>query len=262
MTLGVASSSGCAGSEETRYVHDVPVHAGVLHSFETDKGFTIVLDEVELAIHAIHFTQAGEAHEASRRPLLDLLLPVAYAHPGHSHGGETTGELHAPATAHFAFDTPAAPFGYADLAHGEYDAADLILDRIGSDESCSITAPQTAELDMRPTLRLAGSAEKDEAEYFFSLELLFERCRPITGIPFEAHVTDAGGTVVMSFDGQSRYEGREGGFPTIFDGIEFDSVPAERNASGELLLHTDRPTETTLKARLRSHDFYSFELRP
>lgn len=262
LALGVASS-GCSDSKETRYQRDIPIFvAPYVHTFETDLGFTIVLDEIEFAAHAIHFTQAGEAHEASRKPLRDLLFPIAHAHPGHNHGGETTGEMQEPAHVRFAIDAPGSPFGYADLAEGQYDAANMVLNHIGSEQSCPITSPADEAPSTLPSIRITGSAEKDRVEHYFVAEIQLERCRTITGIPFDAYVNEYGavGTIRLLFEGQSRYANLEGIYPTVFDGIEFDRFAGERDVVyGDLLLHSDRPTETMLRARLQSHDYYYFE---
>lgn len=247
-------AAGCSDTSETVFVEDVELWACPLHTFETDEGYHVVLHEVEIALSSLYFTRFGEAHLASKWfRVLDGLVPSAFAHPGHSQGGEITGELRGSAVLHFSTEQPHAPVGLADLAVGTYDAVDFTFGRLGA------PAGDTENPDPNSvTIILLGEAEKDATTYPFRAEIRQDLGRTVIGAPFPLTVTADTRDLAVTFDGKSRFA-IDGAYPTVFDALSFEEFSGAINDDGLLLLHTEREFHNRLRNQLQKHDFYYFD---
>ena len=78
------AAAGCAGTEQAAAVElPVATTSTPVASATTDLGYTVQLDRLRVAVAGIQFTIEGEQHKRTS------VAP----HPGHSAGGEVTGEL-------------------------------------------------------------------------------------------------------------------------------------------------------------------------
>jgi len=126
---------GCSGAEEPPRVElPVVVNPDGMAPVETDLGYRVELSGARLVIDDVEFTTAGEAHEASLfQHVLDWVVPVAHAHPGHYSGGDIMGVLEG----HFVLDLAAskAPaLGMATMIVGAYQAANFTFGRAGGSD--------------------------------------------------------------------------------------------------------------------------------
>lgn len=246
---GCAGISGCAETKETLYVDEVPLYTAPLASFTTALGYDVALTGVTLALDSQSFTRFGEAHQA-RLPLFDWAFSTAWAHPGHSQGGEVTGEASGPSEARFG-ENSAEPFSFAQLATGAYDAVDFVFGRRADDPETSIY--------------LEGFWSKEGVDCeertmsnpcFFQFYIKQDVGRRVIGVPFEANVTDDR-PLVLHFDGRSRYE-VGGVYPTVFDSVEFKDFQWEMGEE-----HSFMPVAPEIHNRIRNqlqkHDYYFYE---
>jgi hypothetical protein len=194
--------------------HDIEV-------IETDRGYTIELSEARLAVADLQFAIAGEEHAASPwRTLHDWLVPVAHAHPGHSSGGDVTGELLGDFVIHW-LPRAEAPLGLATLLEGDYQSANFAFARAVPEQGL----PADDAL-LGHTAVLRGTATRGAERLPFVAVLDASDTEELVGVPFQADIR-AGVPTVIGFELLPRdpFEG-----DTLFDGIDF--VRLARDADG------------------------------
>src|SRR5690554_1763706 len=240
---------GCAETKETRYMDAVPIATAPLASFTTALGYEVELKRVELALEAQYFTRFGEAHQAQGTlPVLDWAFSTAWAHPGHSQGGEVTGEAAGPSTAVFlpasSDDTSPAPFSHAQLAAGDYDAVDFVFGRLENSPEHSMI--------------LEGVALKDDDTHPFLFHVTQDVGRQVIGIPFDATVNSER-PLRLHFDGQSRFE-VGGAYPTVFDTLDFATDIQWKTQDGADVMVAEPGTLNRLRGQLQKHDYYYYDV--
>src|SRR5690606_20124222 len=87
----VLALAGCPGHEAATVDLPVAPSPGAIPVATTDLGYTVQLDELRVAVSTIQFTIEGESHADVAPRTAARLAPQP--HPGHSAGGEVTGEL-------------------------------------------------------------------------------------------------------------------------------------------------------------------------
>lgn len=246
---------GCSDAEEPPRVElPVTVNPDGMAPVETDLGYRVELSEARLVIDDVEFTIAGEAHEASLfQPVIDWVVPVAHAHPGHYQGGDITGVLEG----HFILDLAAsdAPLlGMATMIVGPYQAANFTFGHAGDSDGLA-----AGDALVGHTAVLAGEVSRAGSSARFSVVLDSPRGRQLVGAPFEAEVTESSqfsvGFELMTLD---PLEG-----DTLFDGVDFDALP-RGGEGGEIVIRPDSADAAlaaayeTLRRTFQTHDHFMF----
>jgi hypothetical protein len=211
----------CGAEEPSRVSLPVRADARDIEVIETDRGYTIELSEARLAVADLQFAIAGEEHAASPwRTFHDWLVPVAHAHPGHSSGGDVTGELLGEFVIRW-LPRAEAPLGLATLLEGDYQSANFAFVRAAAEEGL----PADDAL-LGHTAVLRGTATRGADRLSFVAVLDAPDTEELVGVPFQADIR-AGVPTVIGFELLPRdpFEG-----DTLFDGIDF--VQLARDASG------------------------------
>ncbi|RDV36459.1 hypothetical protein DV096_18570 [Bradymonadaceae bacterium TMQ3] len=220
----------------------VIVDASGLANTSTDLGYTIALTETQVAMRDLVFLTGEVEHTSLPRRAYDLLVPSALAHPGHSEGGEVTGELAGSFEVDWSVEG-ARELGQATLLVGDYTSASLTLGRLSS-------APETS-------IRLAGTATRAGEAVDFSFEVAAPEGRAITAIRFEDTLLESPGEGAhlrfrMVLD-EVFGEGH------LFDGVDFEELATEGILS---FGPTDGdPIYLEVRRRLLSHDHIEFQLQ-
>jgi hypothetical protein len=217
----------------------------------TDLGYTIELTEARTVIEDLTFAIAGEAHEASLwRRLSRLVIPAAYAHPGHFQGGDVTGELRGRFV--LSWLPGGEEVGRATLLAGTYTSANFTFGRGGAGDGAAALSGHTAVL--------GGSAKKGGGTVRFTATLDAPEGRELIGAPFELQVRQGskerlGFRLVL----KDPLEG-----DTLFDGLDFAALDAD--GDGELAIEASSAAEAVVEAynllrrRFMTHDH--FDVKP
>lgn len=236
----LALLAGCAPAEAPRVELPVFVDGSGLAAEVTDLGWTIELEHARLAFADLRFTTAGEIH-MDRRPategqvlgwLADVVISSAWAHPGHSQGGQVIGEL--PGT--FVVDFVAEDgreLGVATMIVGDYTAVNFRLARAGADEV------DDGDALLGHTALLSGTATGPGDEVVaFTVVIDSPLDREIVGAPFEATITEASTFEIgLRMLGSDPLEGDH-----LFDGIDFAQLDAVDGVADGVLLLVDPET--------------------
>lgn len=233
--------ASCSPSQEAAHVKlSVVVDGSQLVDAASDLGYTVHLDTARLAIGDLEFTIRGEMHGATAS-LWRVLVPTAWAHPGHYAGGDVTGEL--PGT--FVLDFlmgDGAELGEAELIVGDYNGANINLRR--ADE-----LPADDPLHGH-TAYFAGTATKDSKTIAFTAALDADDGVQVVGAPFEDTVTvDSKGPLRLQMITRDPIEGL-----TLFDGLDFAALDGD--ADGTVAIVPGDAAHNIFRRVLTSHVFY------
>lgn len=239
--LAVSAAFACANSQEAERVKlPVEVDGSRLTDTVTDLGYTVHLETARLAIGDVEFTIRGEMHGATAS-LWNVLVPTAWAHPGHYAGGEVTGALPGP----FVLDWLAGDgvsLGEAELIVGDYSGFNITLRR--ADE-----LPDGDPLRGH-TAYFAGVATKDGAPIAFTAALDIDEGVQVVGAAFEDNVAE-GSAGPLRFQMVSRDE-VEG--DTLFDGLDFAAL--DDDGDGAVTIVPGDEAHNIFRRALPSHAFY------
>lgn len=229
LALGIA---GCSDPEEAPRVElPVAVSADQLQTVTTDLGYEVELSEARTAVDNLAFTIAGEAHTQLWQPLQDMLIPSAYAHPGHYAGGEVTGEM----PGHFIIDWLAEDgreLGVGELLAGNYTGLNFGFSRAGEDD---VDADDPL---FGHTAIFSGVAKKDGAQTEFTIIVDSPKDRELVGGVFGTEGADplegyeatissgASGTLYFRLASSEPIENK-----TLFDGVDFAALDADSQGS-------------------------------
>jgi hypothetical protein len=243
----------CADAREPRRVElPVVVDPRGIRPVQTDRGYHVELSRARLVLDRLELTIAGEASAASIW-LRELVLPVAHAHPGHDERGDVTGEL----PGHFVLDLldPDALIGVATLIVGAYRSGNFTFGRAESADGLPDADPLLGHSAM-----FVGVASKAGTDVEFSFVIDAPPGSELIGAPFEVEVTESSPTglrfELLTLD---PIEG-----DTLFDGIEFDGLPADPGgeARPRVTIHPD-DTEPlvvdaydTFRRTFQTHDHF------
>lgn len=259
--LGVASIPwvcACGGSSEAPRVElAVVADPSGVAPVTNDLGYTIELTEARAAVENFAFTVAGEAHMASLwRRLSELVVPPAYAHPGHAQEGDVTGELRG----RFILDWAPhrdAELGTATVLAGVYKSANFTFarategDGVASDDGL-----------LGHTALLRGRATKAATSVEFVARIDSPEGRELIGAPFELEV-DEGTRERLGVRLVTR-DSVEG--DTLFDALDFAALDAD--GDGHVVLEEGASDVAIVDAynRLRrtfqTHDHFDIKPSP
>jgi len=229
LVLGLLSLVGCLESEEAKRVEiAVEVLPSLSAPVMSSSGFEVNITEASVVFRDFEFTIKGEEHAS----LWDLLIPSAFAHPGHYSGGQVTGELPG------AFEVDllvGRELGMASLIVGTYEGANLSFGTLA---------------EASGSLRIAGVATRDQDVVEFELDVEMEPTFQVIGIPFAAEIREKEDRTiylrVLDHDG----------ITGIFDGLDLES---RIGVEGSVIL--EESDVNRVRRRFLGHAFYSLEAR-
>ena len=206
----------------------------------TDLGYEVRLSMASMAVDDLQFTLAGEAHTSQLQRISNWLIPVAHAHPGHSQGGDVTGEL----PGHFVLRFEPGKtneVGTATLLVGTYHGLNLTL-----------ASASEADVDEDDPLRahsayLTGTAKHGAAKYAFEVAMDAPEGRQLTGIPFAEQITESTERrLALRLSPRDSLEN-----DTLFDGVDFSTLDAD--GDGKISLVAGAIDEASADAYNRIH---------
>jgi len=239
----------CAPSQEAARVElPVVVDGSALVEAETDLGYEIRLDTARIAAQDLEFTILGEMHARAARPrpfrLWDLLVADAFAHPGHSAGGDVTGEL----PGLFVLDWIAGDgeaLGDAALLVGTYEGLNLSF-------RAALELPASDPLAGH-SAHFAGVARKGPAEIAFTAVFDLDEGARLIGAPFALAVDeDTDLTLGLRLLLRDSASGAN-----LFDGIDFAAL--DEDGDGALEIRPGDAAHNIARRALQSHVFYAVE---
>lgn len=254
VALGVTALAGTACDFDTDLAPEVELRIVVdsqgLVPATNDFGYQIELERCRAAIHDVEFTTAGEKHaDASLwQRLHDVVVPTAYAHPGHYAGGEIVGELAGDYV--FEWHTDGAELGLATMLEAKYNGANFSFGRAKPSSRVPIDDPIIGH-----TFDLAGEATIDGVTYTFEALVDEDEDRRVVGLPLALDVGESTDVALgLSFALVDPYEG-----DTVFDGIDFAALDDD----GDMHVVIEPGTEAYnhLTRNLQVHDQYLITTR-
>jgi len=222
-----------------------------MSAFTTADGCQVEIKHLLVAVSDLEFTVSGETHGRLLDKIEKLLIPKAYAHPGHLAGGEVTGEL----TGNFLLSPTRGDdlrIGDATLLEGEYHGMNLTFRKATAEDKTFPDDPIVGH-----TIRVEGTAMKDGGSYdFFALVDIDENTKMV-GAPFTLNLdaSDPGWTLDVKILSQD--PSTEG--DTLFDGIDFAGL--DENQDGNIRILPGDAAHNILKRRFQVHDHYWVEPR-
>ncbi len=232
--------AACGETQEAKTVnHPIRSDGAGVETVSTDLGYTVTTTRLRTVVRDLRFTRGGETH-AGLWPL-GWLVGTAHAHPGHSAGGETVGEL----PGRFVVDWLApggTSLGAATMLEGGYDGADFTFALGAAADGLATDDPL-----LGATFDVAGRAEKAGRAVEFTARLAIEEGTDLVGAPFDADVGDDGVPFVLRL--VTRDPGEQG---TVYDGVDFFAL----GEGGAVALPSDSAQVNRLRRNLRVHDHY------
>ena len=209
LTAALSLAACAEPSEAPRVQAAVLPDADMLAPAATNTGWSVRLERVQIAARALEFTIRGEEHSA-----LDWLVPSAYAHPGHTQGGEVTGVMPGAFVLTYPAPQPATQLGEATLIAGDYEGANFTFSQLtAADVMAGDPAGHTAIL--------VGTATREQESVPFTMLLDAPGDRQLIGAPFRQSVQSGAQELrlALRFSPTDRFEGK-----TIFDDIDFAAL--------------------------------------
>jgi hypothetical protein len=228
----------CSASEEAATVELPVTVAPAMASATTDLGYEVQLARLRVAVEQIEFTIEGEMHDTAAvysapnplgtpRPA----LPNLEYHPGHSAGGEVTGELPGQFILEWNNGVPQPAFGTSTLLVGNYHGANFALRN---------------DAALGAAFQLTGTVTKDGVTRDFEATLDVEPDTKVIGAPFDdaigAHSTE---TLAIHFDPTNSFDGT-----TVFDGVDFFAL------SSPIQIRPGDANHNLIRRSIQTHDHY------
>lgn len=233
LCVGAVLVTACGGTEGAPTV-ELPVETGSAlpgHA-ETDLGYAVQLARTRVAVTGIQFTIAGEQH--------------AYWHPGHSGGGEVTGEL--PGDFVLEWAGQARVLGTASLIVGDYRGANFAL-RAATAADVSSDDPLLGH-----TFHLVGTVAKGSESRALDIVLDVEPDTYVIGAPFDARIEETTTTpLALIFLPTDPNEG-----DTPFDTIDFFALPQSGNV---IQIRPGSEPHNLVRRAIQTHDHFGVVTR-
>ena len=235
-----------------RVALDVVIEGTTVTRALTDLDYEVDLTRCRVALETVEFTTDGEQH-AQLRPSMgldavqELLLPTAYAHPGHYGGGEIVGEL----VGRQVFDwRDSAVLGQADLTEALYTGANFTFARAQMSDGLTEDDPLIGH-----TFDIAGIARRGESTVEFEVQLDQDLDRRVVGLPFELDVdASTSASLGLALFPDDPYEE-----DTVFDGLDFFAL--DEDGDGKVVIEPGSEAYNRLRRQLQKHDFYGVVVR-
>ena len=221
--------------------------------FDTSDNITIELTEARIAIDTIEFTTSGEMHAGVwiLPALHELVVPTAFAHPGHSAGGEVIGELAGRFVLYCL--SPDETLGLATMLASTYEGANFTFAVASPADGLEVDDPLIGH-----TFVLAGTATRDDVQVEFVAYVDQDEDRQIIGLPLTFTATeDSTERLGIQFDPVDPVEG-----DTIFDDIDLLALDEDGDSFVELSAENHPEAWAQLRRALQEHDHYAIEVLP
>lgn len=236
---GCAFDSELAERSSARIVVD---GAGVT-AVDTDLGYHVDPVRCRVAIEGLEFTTSGEMHASLLRPLWDLVVPDAVAHPGHAAGGEVVGEL--PGRHVFDWRDDGALIGEATLLHAEYNGANFAFTRAKVEDGITPDDPILGH-----TFEIVGMAMRGDETWDFLVLLDQDEGREVVGLPLDLDVVgDEEVELGLELYTRDPIEG-----DTIFDGLDFALL--DDDGDHVIVIEPDTDAYNLLRRSTQAHDYF------
>lgn len=219
-------------------------------SFSTDDT-QIELTEVRMALETVEFTTEGEMHaRAGLLPTLhNLVVPTAFAHPGHSAGGEVVGELVGRHVVDYL--DAGSTVGTATLLGADYSGANFTFTTAEASDGLDVDDPLIGH-----TFLLAGTATRDGVEVEFVAYVDQDDDRSIIGLPLSFTATESSTEqLALRFDAVDPVEG-----DTIFADVDIVSLDEDADGFVEISAEENPEAWANLRRNLQVHDHYAVEV--
>ena len=245
--LPLATALCTPGAEEPERITLPVVASGAgLEGVESDEGWTVSVTRFRLATADFEFTVEGETHaSAERNPMLEVLgTRSAWAHPGHSAGGDVTGEL----LGNFIWDLSdeRQALGDAVLLAEDYNGANLHFRTADDNDGLDSDDPLLGH-----TAHIEGEAINGGESIQFTAIVDVDEGTEMVGAPFELSVDEGtAGTIVWQVLTRDPSEG-----DTLFDGLDFGALDDDGDGAVEITPGSD--AHNILKKTLIRHDHYN-----
>lgn len=236
--FGLAGAAACGGSEEAATVElPVATSGAALAPATTDLGYQVKVERMRAAVSGIQFTIEGEMHAG-------IAPPGTVLHPGHSAGGEVTGEL--PGDFVLAWDgTTPLPLGTGTLIVGDYKGANFTLRAADARDALPAGDPLLGH-----SFHLTGEITQAGTTRPFDAVLDVEPATAIIGAVFEGEITEASTeTLAIAF-----YPTDPNELDTPFDAIDWFALPVAPSGAIEIRPGTD--AHNILRRAIATHDHY------
>jgi hypothetical protein len=242
--LSAAPPLGCAFDSEPaeRTPARIVVDGAGITTIDTDLAYRVELARCRVAIDTLEFTTSGEMHASLLRPLWDLVVPDAIAHPGHYAGGEVVGEL--PGRHVFDWRDDGALIGEATLLDAQYNGAHFSFTRAMVDDGVTPDDPIVGH-----TFEIAGTATLEDETWDFSVLLDQDEGRRVVGLPLDIDLAgDEGVELGLELFTRDPIEG-----DTIFDGVDFAVLD---DGDHVIVIEPDTEAYNVLRRSTQAHDYY------
>lgn len=178
-------------------------------AFTSGEGWTVELTRCRAAIEDLRFTTGGEFHERSWvGALRRAVLGDAWAHPGHSAGGEVIGELPGRRIVDWC-GAPGTELGSAELTYGEYSGADFVFVRAEEGDGLEADDPLLGY-----SLEVAGEAQLGDLVVGFYARVRQDEGREVIGVPMALTVDgESAPTLELQLLGERLLDGIDFGEP-------------------------------------------------
>ena len=235
---------GCAFDSEPaeRTPARIVVAGEGVTAVDTDLGYRIELTRCRVAIDTLEFTTSGEMHASLLSPLWDLVVPDAFAHPGHYAGGEVVGEL--PGRHVFDWRDDGALIGEATLLDTQYNGANFSFTRA---EAGDVTPDDPI---VGHTFEIMGTATQGDESWEFSVLLDQDEGRQVVGLPLDIDLAgDEEIELGLELFVRDPIEG-----DTLFDGLDFAAL--DDDGDGVVVIEPDTEPYNRLRRSTQAHDHY------
>lgn len=256
VTVSLLVLHACDSAEEAPRVElAVAVDASAVTTVTNDLGYEIALTEARAAVENLAFAVAGEGHTVSLwQQVSDVLVPTAYAHPGHFQGGDVAGELRGRFILNW-LPASDAEIGRATLLAGVYKSANFMFIRASAEDGIT-----SDDLLFGHTAILRGQATKGATRIDFVARIDSPEARELIGAPFEYEVTaDSRARLGVRLTTADLLEG-----DTLFDGLDFVALDAD--GDGQLVIEeTSSDTAIVnalnqLRRTFQTHDHFDITI--
>jgi hypothetical protein len=238
----------------------VVVDSSGMGAFDNDLGYHIEITTMRVAFDNVEFTTGGEMHASLLRrvggALQELVIPTAYAHPGHYAGGEIAGEM----DGRFVVDWLAdgTEVGTATMLGTRYNGANFVFTRATAND-----VPQDDPL-LGHTMQLAGSASRDGQSWSFHGFVDEEEGKRVIGLPIGEDIEAGSATPYVDADTDATlglqmllvdpFEP-----DTAFDKLDF--VELDGDGDGDVELVVGEAANNLVLRQLQVHDQYAVTIR-
>lgn len=220
-------------------------------TFTTVDDTTIELTEARMALQTVEFTTEGEMHaRAGLLPALhELVVPTAYAHPGHAAGGEVVGEL--PGRYVVDWLNAGSTVGTATMLAADYNGANFTFAVAATADGLEADDPLVGH-----TFVLGGEATRGDTTVEFMAYVDQDEDRAIVGLPLTFSASE-GSTeqLALRFDAVDTIEAE-----TVFDGIDLLALDDDGDGFVEISADQNAEAWATLRRNLQVHDHYAVEV--